>query len=391
MQTQVATALSSGSAPDAARQLTAMLRERLAGAEPKLVFAFASTSQPLGEVTSALHRAFPSAHVLGASTAGEFTEARDAQSAVSAFALAEDFVVRAGMGRGLKEHPDRAVADATELLGTAPPERVRTAFVLLDPLAGNGEEASLLIASALGAHVPLAGGAAGDDLLMKAAHVALDGEAAQDAVVVATLDSTLPIGVGVAHGHRALSAPLRVTRAQGNVVQEVEGRPAWDVWREHTAARARELGFGEVPPEREGAFLLAFEAGLAVGRDLKIRAPLSRNADGSINFACGIDPGSVIRITESSADHQVESARIAARRAKEALAGRPVAGAVVFDCICRKLILADRFQTAVQAISEELDGSPVAGFETYGEVALDTGGLSGFHNTTSVVVAFPRL
>ena len=33
---------------------------------------------------------------------------------------------------------------------------------------------------------------------------------------------------------------------------------------------------------------------------------------------------------------------------------------------------------------------PLAGFETYGEIALDAGDMSGFHNTTTVVLALPR-
>jgi len=41
-------------------------------------------------------------------------------------------------------------------------------------------------------------------------------------------------------------------------------------------------------------------------------------------------------------------------------------------------------------LGEELGGVPVAGLETYGEIALDAGDMSGFHNTTSVVLAFPR-
>jgi methyl-accepting chemotaxis protein len=41
-------------------------------------------------------------------------------------------------------------------------------------------------------------------------------------------------------------------------------------------------------------------------------------------------------------------------------------------------------------MSEELGGAVLAGFETYGEIALDVGDMSGFHNTTSVVLAFPE-
>jgi methyl-accepting chemotaxis protein len=139
-----------------------------------------------------------------------------------------------------------------------------------------------------------------------------------------------------------------------------------------------------------GAFLLQFEAGLANGADYKIRAPLARKPDGGILFAAAVPEGSVIRITQSDADAQLASAVTAAERARAALDGAEVAGALVFDCICRNLILGPKFGHAVRGVSQALDGARIAGFETYGEVALSAGEMSGFHNTTSVVLAFPR-
>ena len=267
----------------------------------------------------------------------------------------------------------------------------RTALMLLDPLAGRGEEAALLAATMLGEDVPLAGGAAGDDLKMREAWVACGAHAAVDSVVIALIFSKTPLGVGVCHGHRPLSPPLRVTKAEAGTVISVEGRPAWEVWKEHTRANALAAGYDldNLTPQAEGSFLLRYEAGLSAGDGYKIRAPLSRNADGSINFACGIPEGAVIRITESDGKSQLASAREAARRARARLGGGKVAGALVFDCICRNLILGDEFAQAVRGISDELGGVPLAGFETYGEIALDAGDLSGFHNTTSVVLAFP--
>jgi hypothetical protein len=118
-----------------------------------------------------------------------------------------------------------------------------------------------------------------------------------------------------------------------------------------------------------------------------VRAPLSIEGD-AIRFACEIPVGSRVKITESSADGQVVSAVEAARIARAQLGDDSVAGAVVFDCICRNLILAERFGDAVRGMSEALGGAKLAGFETYGEIALIEGDLSGFHNTTSVVLAF---
>lgn len=393
MSTQIATALSAGSAAGAAEQLTRSVRAQLGDAAPALLVAFASTKQPLGDLASHLAKAFPGAALLSASTAGEFTEAGDAKGSVALFALAGDYRVFAGMATGLKADVERAVTEAVrDLPATVDGYPHRTALLLLDPLAGNGEEATLLVSALLGGDVRLAGGAAGDDLAMKATLVGHGERVAGDALVVAVLFSKQPLGVGVCHGHAPLSKQLSVTKAEGATVHEIEGRPAWTVWQEETreSATARGVDPAKLAETDVGGFLLRYEAGLSSGAEYKIRAPLARGADGSISFACGIPEGSVIRITESVPERQIESARTAARRARAQLGDTPVAGALVFDCICRNLILGDDFQKATGAISEELGGAKIAGFETYGEIALDAGDMSGFHNTTSVVLAFPR-
>jgi methyl-accepting chemotaxis protein len=392
---KVATGIAQGDPAHTAAVLIQEARAGLGGAPPSFVAVFASTAQPLSEIAPRIAAAFPETPLVGASTAGEFTERGDAKAAASIFAVAGDFRAYAGMGTGLAADPERAVTQALSGLPLSVAGYPhRTAVLLLDPLAGNGEEATLLAASMLGNGIRLAGGAAGDDLAMRSTYVACGPRAATDAVVVATLFSRMPLGVGVCHAHRPLSRPLRVTRAEGSVVYEIEGRPAWQVWLDETRAHVRASG-GDVdamPRESEGAYLLLYEAGLSAGRDAyKIRAPLSRAEDGSIRFATGIPEGSVIRITESDAERQVASAREAARRARVQIgaASGGVAGALVFDCICRNLILHDDFSRAVRGMSEELGGAPLAGFETYGEIALDAGDMSGFHNTTSVVLAFP--
>jgi hypothetical protein len=392
MPTRIATAIAHGAPVAAASKLEQELFGQLGGAEPVLVVVFASTEQPLGEVVRSLAPSFGGAVLLGASTAGEFTEKGDAKGAVCAFALAGDYRVFAGLGHGLKEAPAQAVKQALGgLPHDVPGYAHRTGILLLDPLAGNGEEVTLLTASQLGVDEPLAGGAAGDDLRMKSTVVSCGVEAASNAVVIAQIFSKEALGLGVCHGHTPLSPPLRVTRANGNVVEQIDGRPAWDVWLERTRERARERGIdlSKMTSAEEGGYLLRYEAGLAAGTEFKIRAPLSRNQDGAISFACGIPEGTVFRITESAPESQVASAREAARRARQQLGGRPAKGALVFDCICRNLILGAGFSAAVRGMSEELGGVPLAGFETYGEIALDAGDLSGFHNTTSVVLAFP--
>ena len=382
---RVATSLNTGDAKKVAADGAAALKRGL-GADPAFVMAFPSTKQPLATVLADLVASFPGALVLGASTAGEFTEEGDAKGSTAFFAVAGEIKAFAGFADNLAADPEGAVKRAVAAL----PKAVdgyphRTAIVLLDALAGVSEETTLLVADALGDDVRLAGGAAGDDLAMKAPLVGVGGQTGSNSLALAMLFTKKPLGVGVCHGHKALSGPLKVTKSQGATVFEVNGRPAYDVWREETMKAG--IDPDKIADKDIGAYLLQFEAGLDAGAVPKIRAPLSKGKDGSLSFACGIPEGAVIRIHRGEPLPQIASAREAAKRAKEQLGGK-VAGALVFDCICRNLILGDRFGEAVRGIRDELGGVPLAGFETYGEVALGAGDMSGFHNTTTVVLAF---
>ncbi len=368
--------------------LFSKLEGGLGGQPPVFLAVFASPEVELGAALKAFRERFPSACIMGSSTSGEFTEAGDGSKTVAVFALGGDFKAFGGLAAGLASSPAKAV----EAVLAAQPREVpgydhRVAIVLLDPLAGHGEEAALLLAASLG-DVPLVGGAAGDDLAMTKTFVGFDSRVATDAIAVVTLFSKQPFGVGVVHGHRPCSTPLTATRVDGSVVLEIDGRPAWDVWRDHTAERARSVGLD--PEGNPGGYLLRYEAGLKVGDGYKVRAPLSPKPGGGILFATPILEGTVFTIMESHPPEQIASAVAAARAAKEPLGDAPVAGALVFDCICRKLILGDRYVEAIQDVSRELGGAPLCGFETYGEVALNSGDMSGFHNTTTVVLAFPR-
>jgi methyl-accepting chemotaxis protein len=397
--TTAVTAIAAGDPIAATEALIQRVRAAFAGDSggggaggPALLTLFCGAAQPLDVVAPAVAAAFPEATLVGASTSGAFTEEGGVPAASALFAVGGEYRVRAGMGTGLRADPERAVAEALAglpLRAAGYPHK--TAIMLIDPLAGNGAEATLIAASLVGPDVRLVGGAAGDDLAMRRTLCACGGRASSDAVVIALVFSRSPLGVGTAHGHVPLSGPLRITRASGDVVHEIDGRAAWSVWRDETRERARLHGVDVDALSRAGAsaHLLRYEAGLAAGASaFTVRAPLSRGDDGSLHFACGVPEGTVIRIMESVPERQVASARAAARGALEGLGG-PAAGALVFDCVCRDIILGADFGRAVRGMAEELGGAPIAGLETYGEIALDAGDMSGFHNSSSVVLAFP--
>jgi methyl-accepting chemotaxis protein len=160
-----------------------------------------------------------------------------------------------------------------------------------------------------------------------------------------------------------------------------------------TAVRAFQIGVDvEAIEEADvGAHLLRFELGLPdVGGQYKIRIPLGKNEDGSLNFGCTIPEGVTFRIMEGEKENQIVSARVAAEMARENSGDTEIAGAMVFDCVCRGLILGDEFYRGVNQFKDVLGDVPILGWETYGEICMEPGQFSGFHNTTSVVLIIPR-
>lgn len=392
---RVVTEKASGSAQEVARGFVDSLTASSQGESPVLTVVFASTHQPLAALLGPLQDAFPESTVIGSSTAGEFTETGDCKEGAVLWAVfGDDLAAQAGLGSGLKTDPEAAIAEALPRVEDDLERPYRTAILLLDPLSGNGEAAAMLASAKLGPSVRLAGGAAGDDLKFEAAEVGVGAEARGDSVAVAVIQSSKPLGIGVEHGHSPISGPMTVTRADGAVVRELDGRPAFEVWREAVRDRAAASGvdIDAVPLSEIGPYLLRWELGMISGANqYKIRAPLSVEEDGGLSCACGIPEGAVIRVTESIEEAQVASARSAAERARLSLGnGSKVAGALVFDCICRNLILGSEFKAAVEEIGSALGDAPLAGFETYGEIAMDVGQMSGFHNTTTVVLAVPE-
>lgn len=399
MATRVASGIAGGNSDEAAAALVAQLKSQLQSHKPCLVMLFASTKQPLDQLLPTVRAALqegasPGPVVLGVSTAGEFTQSDESTGTASAFALAGDYRVFAGIGHGLRENVENAVMQATSSLPTEVAGYPhRTALLLLDGLAGAGEEATLLAAAVLGPEVQLVGCCASDDWQLTRTMVGCDQHIAADALCISMIFSKQPLGIGVCHGHTVASEPRIITRSEGNIVREIDGRPAWDVWQELTRPLAMRDGVELGNPDSRSdvlQFFARYEAGIRQGKDLRIRMPLLLLEHGAIGFACGMPEGTQIQLVDSTQKRQLASARAAAKQARTRLGECTVAGALVFDCACRKLLLGEQFVNAVHDISQELGNVPVAGFESYGEIALTDGEMSGFHNTTTVLLAFPE-
>lgn len=337
----------------------------------------------------------PDAELIGCSAAGPFAETETCDAGVTLALVTSDslrFVT--GLGTGLEASVSGAVREAIDgFPSSVDGYPYRTAITLHDGLCGVGERLGMVTQQKLGPNVGVVGGAASDAYDHVATHVFRNGTVAEDAVAIALVASKTRLPTAVGHGHEPLSEPVTVTAADGCTVSELDGRPAYEVWKDAVRDHARavfDLEIDEVSPAGKEIreIMGAYELGIDQGGTYKIRWPRVTDDDGALHFAVAIPEGTVLRVTYGSPENQIRSARQTVRNAV-ADANAEIAGAFVYDCACREIILGDRFPEAVDAMSDELE-APLCGYETYGETCLQLGQHSGFHNTSTVVVLLPR-
>lgn len=356
--------------------------------------------------------------LIGCSSAGEFTEKGVVEQSVTvALVSSGNLQFFTGFGTGLDEDIEACIQEAVSSLPwDVEGYPYKAAINLHDGLVGKGETIANLTKQKLGPHIPVAGGSAGDDLQLEATHVFRNHEVAQNAVAVALVASKEPIPMTVQHGHEPVSEPITVTEAEGNTIHELDGKPAFERWKKVVREPAMEqygVDVDELDPDSEdfAKMLNRFELGAPIEAEeeeklglfdrirrlwgdepepeYKIRWPgLTSTTDGPLEFAVDIEGDDELRVMHSGDQNQIESVRRAAREAVDQ-GDTGVAGGFVYDCICRAAILGDDFEQTVEAIDEEL-GAPFAGFETYGEICMNMSDMSGFHNTTSVVMLLPE-
>ena len=185
--------------------------------------------------------------------------------------------------------------------------------------------------------------------------MAARGFAAPDSAVAAHIFDKAQWGVGVDHGLRPKTKRMTVTKAKRAVLYELDGRPAFDVYKDYAAEKGVALD-----PKTAGSFLVGNELGVFFLDELHhARAPVGVGAAGELNLVADIEEGASVCILDGEPDSMVEACQRAATEAKANLKGAKAAGVLVFDCVCRGMILGDKFQREIDAVRKVFPDVPV--------------------------------
>jgi hypothetical protein len=256
-------------------------------------------------------------------------------------------------------------------------------FVLSDGLLVNGSQLVRGMLDIVGRDLPIMGGLAGDGADFTQTLVAAD--AVPQPGVIAALGfygDSIRIGHGSAGGWDVFGPRRRVTRSEGNVLLELDGEPALDLYKRYLGEEAAGL------PGTALLFPLLLSDPARPDHEV-VRTILAVDHDArSLTFAGDVPQGWSAQLMRGNFDRLSEGAAEAARAARNPFADGSDSLAVMISCIGRRLLMGQRITEELEAALGELpQGIPTIGFYSYGEISPHkASGFCELHNQTMTVM-----
>ena len=290
-------------------------------------------------------------------------------------------------------HPMAAVRDLDRaqrplpLLDGLVPEHLDpgcgTALVLVDGLAGAIQPLLNELFSRFGGSLNFFGGGSGSLSFQPRPCIFCPQGVLENAALVAFVRRGCSLGVR--HGWKPIMGPLVATRTRGPLVDELNWRPAFEVYREAVNQDS------EVLLTQESFFIHSKQFPLGMereGAESVVRDPVSVTPEGSLRCVGEVPENAVLSILKGEPRELVQAAKEASRAALDGCGGT-AREALVADCVSRALYHGDRFREEIGAaegeLKQALPGVVPEGMLTIGEVASIADGSLAFLNKTIVV------
>lgn len=190
--------------------------------------------------------------------------------------------------------------------------------------------------------------------------------------------------VAVKHAYPVSKTLMRSTSAQGNRIDRIDNRPAFEVYRDVIAA---EYGIA-LTHENFYDYAVHFPFGLVTAVDVLVRIPVAFNADGSLFCVGEVPPNSMLRLLKAA-----EAGDEACVTGLAQSLGLPQAGGepmplLTFYCAGRRMHLGEAAEREIAHLKALTAAPLVYGALSLGEIdQLEDLSIPRFHNAALVCLS----
>ncbi len=348
-----------------------------------LVFG-ASNYLDCPEPIEELVQAFPKSQVLGCSTSGEIHGASLFDHSLSVAIIRFQKTHLKNISLSLDANNGLNAFKVGQLIAqklTLEPESgLRGILLFSDGLLVNGTELIAGLNSILPPSVVISGGLAGDGTAFKRTWT-IDSGLPKSGMVsaVGLYGDDLNMNHGCQGGWDIFGPEREVTRSQGNVLFELDGKPALELYKKYLGNQADGLP----------ASALHFPLSLRTkDGESVVRTILAVDEDQqSMTFAGDIPFRSMVQLMKANFGRLIEGASSAAMEVQSQFLTKDLVSqtmlCIAISCVGRRLVLGEYIEDELEATLEALPfGAQQVGFYSYGEISPHASGHCDFHNQT---------
>jgi hypothetical protein len=333
-----------------------------------------------------LTSAYPDAHFVGCSTAGEICGTTVYDDSLTTVAVHFEKTTIKVYEVEANSADDSFLA-GERLAALVNPANLSHLFVLSKGVNVNGSELVKGLEKNLPENVIITGGLAGDGPKFQETLTFSDGVPKNNVIsAIAFYGRKLKIGYGSIGGWDPFGPERIITRSKSNVLYELDGKNALELYKQYLGEHAKGLP----------ATGLMFPLGIR-GQETTtslVRTILATNdKEQSITFAGDVPEGYHARLMKVNYERMIDAAAQAAKNCQETIDCPKVELAILVSCCGRKWVLKQRVEEEIEAVREVFGKNTIlTGFYSYGEIAPVAGSTKcALHNETMTITAFSEV
>ncbi|WP_405224030.1 FIST signal transduction protein [Dokdonia sp. Asnod1-B02] len=322
---------------------------------------------------------FPSGHLVFGSSSGEIVTGAVNDNHITITAIEFEKTSFEIQTFNIHEVGDDSEKAGSKIVKKLTAEGLKHVFVLSEGSFVNGSALTKGMQEAL-PNVLITGGLCGDDARFEKT-LASYNEAPKEGeiVVIGFYGATFEASFSIYGGWTPFGPERLITKSDGNILYEIDGKPALDLYKTYLGDKAKELP--------GSALIYPLNVKSAENDQSFVRTILNIDEDKNAMILAGDVPEqSKVQLMMTNMDSIASASETAALRAMEGR-NNPPQLALLISCIGRKLVLDQRIEEEVEEVMSVIgDDVVISGMYSYGEIAPFYGERScKLHNQTMTI------
>jgi hypothetical protein len=341
-----------------------LVRDEIADATAcQLVLAFGSKNllnSP--SIYESIRAQYPRADIVMNSTAGEIIDTQVNDESISLTAISFERTKLKATSIDIRDEKDSFKA-GYRLASDFDAKGLKSVLVISDGHVVNGSDLVMGLQEFLPKNTIITGGLAGDGSRFKSTLVGLNEHPHEGKIVaIGFYGDALTVTYGSVGGWDPFGIERLITRSEANVLYELDGKPALDVYKTYLGEYADEL------PGSALLFPLSIRSGEAEYPVVRTILDIDE-VNKSLVFAGNMPMGAYAQLMKANFDRLIEGASSAAKNSVKQNIKSPNL-AILISCVGRKLVLDQRIEEEVEVIRATYGAdTAITGFYSYGEIS----------------------